>query len=111
MKAACKTNVALPSHSLIKSICYPEAYTVTTERQSCLNESDGSLHLDPSHAYYYQVQTQMFMCKVNYCVCTFPKETLGPSMHIERITADSTFWDKCVDASSHFFQLVFYLNS
>ena len=86
---------------------FDDVQSIAAERQSCLVESDGSLHLDKAHAYYYQVQTQMFMCKVEYCdfcMCTFPKETSEPSMHIERITADSTFWDKCVDASSHFFQ-------
>ena len=33
----------------------------------------GELHLDQNHA-YYQVQTQLFLCDVQYadfCVCTF----------------------------------------
>ena len=32
----------------------------------CLKiDDDNTLHLD--HKYYYQVQTQMFVCNVNYC--------------------------------------------
>ena len=41
----------------------------------CLQEHEGTLCLDRNHAYYYQVQTQMFVCNVTYCdfcVCTFP---------------------------------------
>lgn len=31
MKQVCHTNVALPSQSLLKNICYPEAYKFTTK--------------------------------------------------------------------------------
>ena len=187
MKAVCRTNPALPSQSLIKSICYPEALRFTTsatcwgceheksardfykktlqekhddfsvadsglvlnpdwpflgaspdgtvscaccgkgvleikcpychrfdevdkvatEKQSCLvMGSDGNLHLDHSHAYYYQVQTQIFMCKAEYCdfcVCTFPQGS-QPSLHIERVPPDPNFWCSCVDSSRCFFR-------
>lgn len=52
----------------------------------CFANTDGTLHLDKSHAYYYQVQTQLYICNVEYCdfcVCTFPDT--GPSIHIESI--------------------------
>lgn len=34
----------------------------------------GELHMDQNHVYYYQVQTHLFVCDVQYadfCVCTF----------------------------------------
>ena len=39
-----------------------------------LEEVDGILTLDTSHSYFYQVQTQLFVCDVVYsdfCICTF----------------------------------------
>ena len=190
MKSACKTDPGLPSQSLIKTICYPEAFGFTTratrwgcehektaidyygkackekhddfelnksglflntdwpfigaspdglincsccgkgaveikcsychrfetvdkvasDRQSCLvRGSDGILHLSTSHAYYYQVQTQIHICKVDYCdfcMCTFPDNgDHQPSLHIERIFPDDEFWQTCVDLSQHFFNI------
>jgi len=40
------------------------------------SSSDGSLHLNHRHAYYYQVQTQLFVSDIDveycdFCVCTF----------------------------------------
>lgn len=170
MKQACHTDTALPSQSLIKYICYPEAYQFTTKatlwgcthelearehyanlrkkshqnisvvisgfvinlkwphfgaspdgivkceccgkgvlkvkcpycdhdksiediavrKQSCLTRGEaGLLKLNRSHAYYYQVQTQMFVCNVAYCdfcVCTFLDDTSSPSMYIENLS-------------------------
>ena len=41
--------------------------SVTQDKKFCLNENtDGTLTLDRSHAYYYQVQTQIFVCGVEY---------------------------------------------
>ena len=186
MKSVCRTDIALPAQSLIKAICYPEAFkftstatkwgceheatarehyktvlaqshvdmmvvdsglvinpewphlgaspdglvlcaccgkgvveikcpychhdedieTVTTNNSSCLVKSaDGSLHLDQTHTYYYQVQTQIFVCRVDYCdfcVCTFPET--GPSVHIERVLPDYDFWKSCVDKATQFFK-------
>ena len=39
----------------------------THDKKFCLKKIDGSLSLDKTHAYYYQVQTQMFVCDVSYC--------------------------------------------
>ena len=68
--------------------------------------NSGSIHLDKKHAYYYQVQTQIFVCEVAYCdfcICTFPES--GPSMHIERIYPDPEFWHVCVSKAEHFFKV------
>ncbi|XP_078349685.1 uncharacterized protein LOC144634562 [Oculina patagonica] len=42
-KAACQTNPALPSNSLIQSICYPELNKLTTDaiRHGCKHEQDA----------------------------------------------------------------------
>ncbi|SMN01988.1 hypothetical protein SPONN_289 [uncultured Candidatus Thioglobus sp.] len=80
--------------------------TITSTKSCLVSAEDGSVHLDKGHAYYYQVQTQIFICKVKYCdfcICTFPGS--GPSMHIERIHPDTELWQKCVEKSSHFFKL------
>jgi len=42
-KAACQTNPALPSHSLIQSICYPELNKLNNDaiRHGCKHEQDA----------------------------------------------------------------------
>jgi len=77
---------------------------------SCLTKAaDGSLQQDRSHAYYYQVQTQIFICKVEYCdfcVCKFPET--GPSLYTKRIYPDSDFWHTCIDRATHFFRICIF---
>ena len=148
MKQACHTDPAMPSQSLVKAICYPEAYKICTQAtqwgcqhetfaleqytssqsskhqvfsvkncglflnpkwphlgaspdsivacdccgkgaveikcplcnkdedieatvlnsKSCLIVVDGSIHLDKKHAYYYQVQTQIFVAKYHTAI-------------------------------------------
>ncbi len=60
--------------------------------------------MDTNHAYYYQVQTQLFLCDVEYCdfvVCTFSDEG---SMHIERISKNLIFWNDCVSKAVTFYR-------
>ena len=81
---------------------------VARDSSSCLKTSDSndSLHLDHEHAYYFQVQTQIFVCQVQYsdfCVCTFPPGS-APDIHIERIYPDTQLWQFCIDKSTQFFQ-------
>ena len=76
------------------------------DNKFCLKMDNGELHLSHKHAYYYQVQTQMFVCNVNYCdfcVCTFPLEEEESSPHIERITRDDEFWKDCLIKAKMFF--------
>lgn len=187
MKAVCCTNNASPSQSLVKSICYPEAFSFTSkqtnwgckheqkarelyykkavlshdnleitdsglvvnpqwpfvgaspdgiitckccgrgvlklkcpychreetiesaatnDKKFCLKKQhDGSLLLNHDHAYYYQVQTQVFVCDVQYCdfcVCTFGDED---DLHIERIYRDIDFWNECILKAKEFFTI------
>ena len=81
---------------------------VATDTHSCLKKSDTDhcLHLDHDHAYYFQVQAQIFVCQVEYadfCVCTFPSGS-APQMHIERIYPNNELWQICIERSTHFFQ-------
>lgn len=181
LKSACKTKIAKPSKSLIKSICYPEAHKFSSAatRWGCDNEgrareayqrnisqfhesltvSDSGLHIDPrwphlgaspdgivdckccgmgvceikcpytfkdatisdaagqkncclkkdengdiyidkSHAYYYQVQAQIFICGVEYCdfVVWTQKD-----LFVQRILPDQEFWENVLCTASEFF--------
>ena len=46
MKQVCHTNASLPSQSLVKTICYPEAYRFTTKatRWGCTHEAAAREH-------------------------------------------------------------------
>ena len=70
-----------------------------------------ALSLDETHAYYYQIQTQLFVCNVDYadfCVCTFATDAQDKysdtGIHIERINKNSEFWTGCIDKAHHFFK-------
>ena len=82
------------------------AVAASKDRKFCLQpSSDGSLRLDRSHAYYYQVQTQLFVSDVEYCdfcVCTFSGDETG--VHIERISKDIDLWNDCVIKAQTFFK-------
>ena len=80
---------------------------VASDPKSCLIKTqDGSIALDKTHTYYYQVQTQIFICNVDFCdfcVCTFPSSEI-PNLHIERIFPDAELWAQCVESSTNFFK-------
>ena len=73
----------------------------------CLKiDENGELHLDPEHSYYYQVQTQMFVCGVRYCdfcVCMFPEQESLP--RVECIERNEEFWGNCLLKAKNFFDL------
>ena len=77
------------------------------DKKFCLKKrSDGQISLDHAHAYYYQIQTQLFVGNVDYCdlcVCTFAKEE-DDGLYIERVFKDMEFWDGCVSKAEHFFR-------
>ena len=177
MKAACRTDPASPSLSLIKQICYPkqcsfstsatrwgcehediarELYCTEMEKHHtkfnafcgglvvsreyqfiaatpdgirqcdccgdgvveikcpyCTKDTDADLatfleegELPPTHQYYYQVQTQMLACRVNFAdfvVCTFPNEK--PSLFVTRIDYNPEFLSRCVEESINFYRV------
>ena len=79
------------------------------DKSFCLKQTGEKLCLDKKHAYYYQAQTQLFVCDVEYadfCVCTFLKDGNDyddGGIHIERITKDVGFWKDCVEKACNFF--------
>ena len=79
----------------------------TANKKFCLNEGpNGEIFLDQSHAYFYQVQTQLFVGNVDYCdfcVCTFAQNA-EHGLHIERITKDVKFWSNCIEKAEYFFK-------
>ncbi len=78
----------------------------TQDKNFCLKkDSGGRITLKNSHAYYYQVQTQLFIANVDYCdfcVCTFPQNKVD-DIFIERIGKDAQFWSNCIDQAQRFF--------
>ena len=57
----------------------------SNDKMCCVSQqSNGSYYLDRPHAYYYYVQTQIFVYQKQYCdfvICTFPHDQCEPSMH------------------------------
>ena len=56
--------------------------------------------LKKDHAYYFQIQTHLFVTELLYC--DFVVWTKG-SIHYERILPDATLWDKCLEKADNFF--------
>ena len=66
--------------------------------------ADCSLQKD--HKYYYQIQTQMFVCSMehgNFVVCTFPNGT--PTISVERIYLDVDFIVSSIVQAGNFFTI------
>ena len=69
-----------------------EDITTASEGATCLSkDTDGNLKLHVNHAYYYQVQCQLFVC--GYAYGDFVVWTQR-SCHCERIVKDDTFWEE-----------------
>ena len=74
------------------------------DKKFCLKNENAEVHLDKRHAYYYQVQTQLFVCDVTYCdfvVCTFSDQD---DLYVERLSKNLTFWSECVPKAELFFR-------
>ena len=78
------------------------------DKMFCLKKNaDCLLSLDHSHPYYYQVQTQIFVCGMdygNFVVCTLP-ENSKPVIHIERALPYHDFWLECVKKCTEIFNI------
>jgi len=64
--------------------------------------------LDPDHPYHYQMQTQLFVCNVNYCdfcVATFADSDVESAMRVNRIHRSPSLWSQCVEHASSFFRM------
>ena len=80
---------------------HKEIVDACQEKKFCLNKAnDGTVQLDHKHAYFYQVQTQLGVCKceVAHFVVWTEKE-----LHHEEIAFDDLFWTKITEESQHIF--------
>ncbi|XP_037560765.2 uncharacterized protein LOC119439351 [Dermacentor silvarum] len=78
---------------------------VVTQKSGCLEvaASDNTLKLKRQHAYYTQIQMQLFVCQRSYC--DFFVWTPADS-HLERIFLDAEFCQGVVNRSRDFFKIV-----
>ena len=102
-----KSNTLIPT---VMKVCSQQLLKIES---FCLKRDDkGSLHLDHSHSYYYQVQTQLFACSVQYCdfcVYTFVTTKEGDSPpYIEHIVRDNEFWKACIMKAKQFLPFACY---
>ena len=66
-----------------------------------------SCSLKRNHAYYYQLQTQLFACNASntdFQLCTFVEEEETINFILERVSFDQTFFNECLEKAEHFFQ-------
>ncbi|XP_078658592.1 uncharacterized protein LOC144903975 [Branchiostoma floridae x Branchiostoma belcheri] len=66
----------------------------------CLKKTNDTVHLDHSHAYYYQAQAQIFICDVEYCDFVI---WTNKGVYIERILPNEAFWNNIILKSKEFF--------
>ena len=71
-----------------------------TQKQFCLSQNSSGIHLDKGHSYYYQVQSQIFICDVDYCdfVLWTTKD-----IYVERVLPDKIFWNNVLTKALAFF--------
>jgi len=65
-------------------------------KNSCFETETSDINLRARHAYYYQVQTQMQVCDVQFCdfvVGTFTDDV--QSIFVKRVQRDDSFRGEC----------------
>ena len=71
------------------------------EKMACLENVDGRTQLCRTHQYCYQVQTQVFVCNVDYSDgVVWTKE----GIHQERISPDNDLWEHICEKATAFFK-------
>ena len=71
------------------------------EKVSCMENVAGKIQLRKSHQYYYQIQTQVFVCNVDYC--DFVIWTEEGLLH-DRMEPDHALWDEICERATGFFK-------
>ena len=66
----------------------------------CMTKQDDLWTLKRNHAYYYQIQLQLEVCKLSYCDFVVWTEK---DFAVERIDADKQFFNSVLDSVQHFF--------
>lgn len=80
--------------------CYKDKLPDEDQANFCMNQEEGKWRLKREHTYYFQVQTQLHVCKVVYGDFVVWSEN---GMLIERIEKDTTFLDTWKESIKHFF--------
>lgn len=73
--------------------------TYAKRKNTCLISDNSAMHLDKSHSYYYQIQMQMFVTRLQYCdfVVWGPKE-----FFTQRILKDEDFLSENIEKALEF---------
>ncbi|KAM7305806.1 hypothetical protein ISCGN_015702 [Ixodes scapularis] len=79
-----------------------EQRDVCADPKFCQKRVNGRLSLKHGHMYFYQVQTQMAVCNVEYCdfVVWTTKD-----IHVERVFRDGAFWSQVLPKATLLFVL------
>ena len=80
--------------------CFKSNLPEEDQENFCMSLDDGRWSLKRSHAYYYQVQSQLAASKLSYCDFVVWTENGFAS---ERITFDSKFFEDVMKEVHHFF--------
>ena len=72
----------------------------------CLEANGDNVQLKRDHHYYFQVQTQLFVCEAKYADFAVWTEK---GFHLERIYPDKQFWDSTYGQATQFFRSVILL--
>ena len=79
------------------------------KRSSCLKKGeDGNMFLNPEHAYYYQVQLQLFTVDRIYCdfvVCAFDHTSNGVKFFAQRILPNEAHWQRILPKLEQFWRI------
>ena len=80
-----------------------ELLNVTDEKANFYLKKDesGELHLDNNHEYFFQVQTQMGVTKVEPCLFVV---WTAVDLHVEQILFDEGNWQEMCRTAEHFFR-------
>ena len=80
--------------------CFKENIPDEEEQNFCMTKIGDQWSLKRNHSYFYQVQTQLNVCKVQYCdfVVWTEQNTV-----IERIVVDKPFFEDILEDVKHFF--------
>jgi len=75
-------------------------------KMSCKENVAGKIQLRKSHQYYYQIQTQAFVCNADYCDFVIWTEE---GLH-DWVEPDHALWDEICERATGFFKRARYLN-
>ena len=84
--------------------------SVTENTVECLENVNGVLHLKKDHAYYYQVQMQLFLYDVTYCDFVVWTCKGKDAPHVERIAPNVPFFEKELEKVNIFYKHVILPN-